>query len=201
MNNKIKWVISLLKSITNNQQLEFTNQIYISYVFQDKPFLQMIKYRFIRDGEIICFFDKRSKTFKQLSKYIQILWHFPLSKEKYIISCIQEEVQDHNLKEEFWQLVDKEERKSYHSIPPDQFVEEKQQSDLEKFNPLDKDELSFNFAVIKFVPYQVEHTKDVMPQVIADSRTSFESIFKPYKKVSKVLHTIEKNEWISRQLS
>lgn len=43
----------------------------------------------------------------------------------------------------------------------------------------------------------VEQTSFAMPQVVADGRKEFESLFKPYKKNMKFIHTLDtsSNQW------
>ncbi len=54
-------------------------------------------------------------------------------------------------------------------------------NDLDKFNSPDKISVSSNYALLLLCPVQIEHTIYHMPQVIADGRKKFESLFSPYK--------------------
>lgn len=139
-----------------------------------------------------------------MSAQVQILWYFPLSREKYIFDAAIHRVDDAVQRDSYWLKVDKEERKSYHNLEPDHYydkVAEKQLQDIDKFNSQEKELLSENFAVVVCRPGQVEYCKEPGPQVIADSRTKFESLFKPYKKSERYLHEIVNGQWVARALS
>ncbi|EGR30668.1 hypothetical protein IMG5_126240 [Ichthyophthirius multifiliis] len=96
------------------------------------------------------------------------------------------------IKIDCWDRNENEKRKLYHETHPDTY---KVNNDLDKYNLQSKNNLSPNYAILIFRPYMIEHSCFIMPQVIANGRKQFESIFKPYKKNQKFIHQIEKNEW------
>jgi len=162
--------------------------------------------------------DKRTKLYKNLTQNpkIQLCWFFPLSREKFRLKCDctlisnddyfktnakQDEISASTsaplLIKEYKRIWDedlnKEEKKEYTEVQPDSETIDKHQKkhdDLNDFNTPEVQAISSNFSVIIFDPYEIEHTKFIMPQVVADSRTTkFESLFSPYKQPSKHLHT------------
>jgi len=54
----------------------------------------------------------------------------------------------------------------------------------------------------EYVTTKVEQTSFAMPQVVADGRKEFESLFKPYKKHMKFLHVLsEDGSWKIQELN
>ncbi|CAK60335.1 unnamed protein product (macronuclear) [Paramecium tetraurelia] len=199
--NLLQWEQQIEKSRLSNQQLDFCQYFTLSYIYENEPESFLGRCRLIQNGNIYIYLDRRSKNYKQLSQNVSLLWHFPLSKEIYQIKAQQnsliENIENH------WSLIDKEEKKNFHTKFPDQVLDqiaEKQLTDIEKFNMQDKNNLSENFKVIKISPFDIIQTKQTMPQVIADSRTKFESIFRPYKEEQKIHYYFKENQWFSNQI-
>ncbi|CAD8077057.1 unnamed protein product [Paramecium sonneborni] len=197
----LQWEQQLEKSRLSNQQLEFCQWFTLSYLHENEPESFLTRCRNMLNGKFYIYLDKRSKTYKQLSEKVALLWHFPLSKEIYQIKGIQESLNE-NI-EYHWNIIDKEEKKGFHTKHPDQILDqiaEKHLTDVEKFNMQDKSNLSENFKVLTISPFDIILTKQTMPQVIADSRTKFESIFRPYKEQQKIHYYLKDNEWIVNQI-
>ncbi|EAR97373.3 pyridoxamine 5'-phosphate oxidase-related FMN-binding protein (macronuclear) [Tetrahymena thermophila SB210] len=175
----------------------------------------------LQEYSLIYTIDSRKNTFNEMknNKVVELCWYFPLTKEQYKIKChfsfialqqtqindiqITEEIlieqlpqNQRELLENAWNKVDKEAKKLYQSPHPDTCKPNQEPlDDLERFNTPEKNKISNNFALLVLTPFRMEHTSFAMPQVVADGRKEFESIFKPYKKHSKYLYVIENNQW------
>lgn len=209
------WAKNVSKSISLNQQLDFISNMSVACKNSDgEPAIEQIKLGDILDEQVIISpMDKRAR-FAQLlvdSPLVELLVYYPLSKEKYKLKSTLGYITSDKVQlpveyagdparlrqvyQEFWQArVGKEEKKSYQEPHPDMVtVEKNKSSDLDKYNALDKSEISHNFMLLLFFPVQVEHTIYAPPQVIADSRKiKFESVMQPYKKNKKYIHTYNK---------
>lgn len=168
-------------------------------------------------GKLLFAIDNRSDFFRNVekSKTACVNVYFPLSKEKLkfhgeiitLDSKSQEFDDDQssgkistNIREAIWSGLGSEEKKSYKSVKPD--ATQGANDELNTFNNPEVAQIAENFAVLVVQPFKgsylrqqcvislAEHTLYTMPQVVADKRApEFESLFKPYKKNKKYIHT------------
>lgn len=208
-----QWIRSLEKSLATNRQLQFYNLLQIAYLDENGgPELEMIKFLQFESNEgkiyICSMLDMRTSLCKPIGKCdkVQLLWYFPLTREKYRLTSKATLLTSSNHKEsplsatfiKTWiESLDIEQKKEFHSLQPETITTEKSElTEIDRFNSPEKLEISENFGLGVFEVGQVEYTSLPLPQVIANSRNvKFESIFQPYKKTKKYLHWKEGEEW------
>lgn len=222
-NYETLWRKSLNKALINNRQLEFYGYFYLSFMNQENPEIELVRFREFIDlpynNLIISTFDKRNKTLhilkENINRILEICWFFPLSREKFKIkvriSLLNQNFYLNNSKnklditqqkeilKDFWEKLSKEEKKELHSKIPDTKTSENEcLQDIDKFNCPEKIEISENLTLILFEPLEIDHLIFPMPQVVADARhPKFESVFQPYKLQKKYRHVLneEKKIW------
>jgi len=166
------WIRSLIKSNSNNEQLEFWRFVNIAYICSKSgmPESEMIKFKNIvtdnNTSYLVFVQDNRTKLYQDLEKNpkAELCWFFPLTREKYrikskIIRISKKDFADNKPEAKFfleelkkvWDSLDKEEKKGFAELKPGTKTEEKlskAHDDINDYNNPDKIEISENFALI-----------------------------------------------------
>lgn len=168
------FIRSLIKSKTENQQLDFWRSVSIAYICSKTSFPEndMIKFRnFHNKGDswyLVFSVDGRSKLYNDIQKsnHVELCWFFALSREKYRIkstlkgystdSFAAEPSADSALTfEQFKNLweneINKEEKKLFTEAAPSTKTSDKlnkQIDDINNYNTPDIGGISTNFALL-----------------------------------------------------
>ena len=181
---EIPWIKQLDKNIKDNRQLDFTGQVFLSCTNTDtmQPDSDMLKLTQVdrKLGTLNLALDTRSEFSRnvQKSKIGCVSVYFPLTKEKMkllgrmelITSTFNEKesnlkisIDFQTLRQDLWQRLDSEEKKTYKTAKPDIKVGVK--DELNTFNSPEVVNLPENFSVViihphkgnKFIMYSISY--------------------------------------------
>jgi hypothetical protein len=120
----------------------------------------------------------------------------------YKINSELNQLKDDKILDEYWNKLNNEEKLEFDTIYPDTIKIDEQLTDVDKFESQEEVLHSKNFAILFFIPFDVEHTIYPMPQVVANSRKPhYESLYKPHKKIRKYIFVFNFIKWTFKELN
>lgn len=201
------WYNSFKDSFNRNKQLEFHNNIYISYVNNDSsPEIDMFKVIDYNSEELVTVVnseDANSNCLINNKNNVKGLLYFPITIEKYIFTLIIRQENDIEIIRKYWDIIKGEDKKDFKKDISKEITKINQKEfDLINYNTPSVSNIPINFKVVYLKPIKLEYIKYKGPQVIADSRSQpFESIFKKYKENKKFEYLLNPNDntWTVKQ--
>ena len=184
------WLKNFELNIERNRQLAFSKNMYVSYIIDEEPRIDMLNLRDVKavgsDCFLIFFIDKREELHNVMlnGSKASLIVYFPLTKEKYVFRGVVDgsAISKGNMVD-YWNTHFSEEDKKIFKREDPKMPKSQREED---YNQQRVDDIPENFRVLSIKVREVSHTVLKMPEVIADARNPvFESEFKPYKKEKK----------------